>query len=162
MRLLILLAFLLPLLSCKKKVDELHLDHLEYRIVNNGDPNVSAFVIYTDITLPADGSHFGPSAAFNNIHPFDTVTLTIADVTKTNKNFLNARRSFDLRLAYRHKIFSPLYYSHNFIIDGEPYAIGWTYTQRFKTKSIDTVNSLNNKIVYINWPSDSAKLEEYW
>jgi len=157
-----LFVLLIILVSCKKKVDEPYLNELEYRIVNNGDPNIASFVIYTDIILPADGSSFGPSAAFNNIRPFDTVTLKVLDVTNTNKNFLNAQRSFSLRIWYRQKIFSPLYFSHNFIVDGAPYSLGWTYTQTFKTKSIDTVNNLIKKIFYINWPADSSKLEEYY
>jgi hypothetical protein len=149
-------------ISCKKKLEQPFLNELEYRIVNNGDSNISAFVISTEVLLPEDGSGMGPSAAFNGIRPYDTVILKVTDVTNSNKNFLNAERSFHLRVGYRQKIFSPLYFSHNFIVDGSPYAIGWTYAQNFKTKSGDTVNSLNKKIFYINWPADSAKLDEYY
>jgi hypothetical protein len=145
-----------------KKVEAPFLGELEYRIVNTGDANIASFVIWTEVTLPNDGSSFGPSAAFNNILPFDTVTLKITDATNTGKNFLNACRSFQLRVWYRQKLFSPLYYSHNFIVEGNPYAIGWTYTQTYRPASIDTVNTVDKKIFYINWPADSAKLKEYW
>lgn len=162
MRFLIFFIFILAFASCRKKIETTSLSELEYRIVNNGDANIASFVIWTNVSLPDDGSSFGPSAAFNNIGPFDTVTLKITDVTNTGINFLNAFRSFQLRVWYRKKVFSPLYYSHNFIVEGDPYAIGWTYTQTYSPASIDTVTRVDKKIFYINWPSDSIKLKEYW
>lgn len=159
-KIFIFIICILLCFSCKKEAPAPVLHEIQFRIVNNGDSLVSGFVLWTTTLLSDGRTLIFHDQAFNNIRPFDTVTIHVTGLQENSRNFLDAIRLFRLRVALKRKIFSELHFNNNYIEGGDPNLYGWTQTLNFIKETPDTIKGMDDKIFYINWPADSAKLKQ--
>lgn len=146
--------------SCKKEVADPVLSEVQYKIVNNGDPLVNGFVLWTSTVLADGRTVVMQDQAFNGIQLFDTVTMRTTGLQENSRNFLGSTRSFRMRVSLKRKIYSPFHFNDNYLEGGDPYMYGWTQSLNFIQEIPDTIRNSDDKIIYINWPGDSTKLKQ--
>jgi hypothetical protein len=159
-RLLFIGIAMITMASCKKEHISPRLSQMKYKIINNGDSLAVSFVLWTT-TIYGHGTMLRVhDQAFNNVKPFDTLTMTTASWPGKEDNFIGAVRNFKLRVGLSKKIFSQMHYDSNYLEGGDPYQYGWTQTLNFLQETKDTLNTPNDTVIYIKWPQDSAKLKQ--
>ncbi|RYZ21096.1 MAG: hypothetical protein EOO16_14320 [Chitinophagaceae bacterium] len=138
---------------------------VEYRLINEGDTSLRTITVSADMAFPGHeplpGS-FSQGAWFRDVRPNDTLVAKFPVSSTTPVPLDSLRRRLHLRVYYGHKVFSPFLFARNFIVEGAPYAYGWTYQRSFRERGYDTVRNAGRLSREIRWPSDTALMEEVW
>ncbi|GAA4329592.1 hypothetical protein [Flaviaesturariibacter amylovorans] len=140
---------------------------LEYRLINSSNQTLPVMALADDVAHPdmiwvgtdENLEYFNRNWKYN-VPPGDTLRFERTLPNRNPIDLASLGRRFKVRVSFPTKVFSPLAYSRNFIVEGQPYAIGWTFGRYFQLPAYELVGQDQNRVRYINWPADTAVLEE--